>query len=56
MELMLFRRGVSAIGRNSEVCVISRVVISSFDLYRVGVAQKRTQSGKAQREYANHAQ
>ena len=56
MELMLFRRRVSAIVRNSEVCVISRVVISGFDLHRVGVAQNRTQSGNAQREYANHAQ
>ena len=33
MELMLFRRGLSAIVRNSEVYVISRVVISRFDLY-----------------------
>ena len=33
MELMLFRRGLSAVVRNSEVYVISRVVISRFDLY-----------------------
>ena len=33
MQLMLFRRGLSAIVRNSEVYVISRVVISRFDLY-----------------------
>ena len=33
MELMLFQCGLSAIIRNSEVYVISRVVISRFDLY-----------------------
>ena len=32
MELMLFRRGLSVITHNSEVYVISRVVISRFDL------------------------
>ena len=32
MELMLFRRGRSAIVCNSEVYVVSRVVISRFDL------------------------
>ena len=36
MELMLFRRGLSAIVRNIEVYVISRVVISRFDLYLMG--------------------
>ena len=32
MQLMLFRRGLSVIVRNSEVYVISRVIISRFDL------------------------
>ena len=39
MELMLFRRGLSAIIRNSEVYVISRVVISRFDLYSTSHVQ-----------------
>ena len=34
MELMPFQRGLSVIIRNSEVYVISRVVISRFDLYK----------------------
>ena len=33
MELMLFRRRLSVIVCNSEVYVISRVIISRFDLY-----------------------
>ena len=32
MELILFRRGLSVITRNSEVYVISMVIISRFDL------------------------
>ena len=32
MELMLFRRGLPVIVRNSEVYVISRIVILRFDL------------------------
>ena len=35
MKLMLFQRGLSVIVHNSEVYVISRVVISRFDLYNV---------------------
>ena len=34
MELMLFRRGLSVIICNSEVYLISRVVLSRFDLYK----------------------